>query len=117
MSMRKYLCLLFAILMTLSLCACNGEIKDGQPEGTATAAKTQLEIGFGKVNTTPSYSVTLIGSSVNGDRYSNGIISYLYATCIAAKYGDEIYLIYTVDILSLADGMTQVLRDEITSEV
>ena len=112
--MRKLLLLALTIGMILSLCACGGGSSNlpGKEE-----EKPQLEIGYGKVNTTPSYSVTLIGSSVNGDRYSNGIISYLYATCIAAKCDDEIYLIYTIDILSLGDGMIQILRDEITAEI
>jgi len=110
--MKRLVCFALAFIMLLALCACGGN-----SAGDKEKEKPQLEIGFGKVNTTPSYPVTLIGSSVNGDRYSNGIISYLYATCIAARYGDETYLIYTVDLLALGDGMIQILRDEITSEV
>ena len=108
--MKKILCLAIAAIMILSLCACGGSAQETQPAA-------QLEIGFSKVNTTPSYPVTLIGSSVNGDRYSNGLVSYLFATCVAAKCADEIYLLYTIDILCLADGMIQILRDMITEEV
>ena len=108
--MKKIRCLVLAAIMMLSLCACGGSAQEEQPA-------PQLEIGFSKVNTTPSYSVTLIGSSVNGDRYSNGIVSYLYATCIAAKCGDETYLLYTIDIGSLGDAMIQIIRDRLTEEV
>ena len=119
--MKRSLCLLLVILMSLSFCACGKSEASNETaaanQGSEEKANSQLQIGFAKVNTTPSYSVTLIGSSVNGDRYSNGIISYLFATCVAAKYGDEIYLLFTVDLLSLGDAMIQTLRDEITAAV
>lgn len=109
--MKRILVGLLALGLLAGLCACGQG--DAQPEQTGP----QLEIGYGKVNTTPSYSVTLIGSSVNGDRYSDGIVSNLYATCVAAKYDGEIYLIYTIDILALGDEMIDLLRNKIITEI
>ena len=46
--MKKILCLTIAALMLLSLCACGGS------GNTEEAPDTTLELGFGKVNITPT---------------------------------------------------------------
>ena len=123
--MKKLLCLLLAVVMLLGLCACGGSEGNGQKgEGTANetaggenaAPKEQLQIGFGKVNITPNYSVGLAASGTEKNRRSTGLKSYIYATCIAVKYAEETYLLFTVDVLEMSDGMMDNLRIEITSE-
>ena len=115
--MKRYLCLFLAILMTLSMCACGGSgASEGAEDSADAAANQQLRIGFAKVNITPSYSVPLIGSSTRGERNSNGLVSYIFATCIAVQYGEETYLLYTVDNLSIGDTTTPLLREEIITE-
>ena len=110
--MKKLLCLFLAILMTLSLCACggsgNGEEKEQETEG--------LQIGFGKVNITPSYSVGLASSGDEKNRRSTGMVSYLFATCVAVKYGGETYLLYTVDTIGISEEFGDILRVEILTE-
>ena len=108
--MKKLLCMTLAILMLLSLCACGGSDADGEE------VKPQLEIGYGKVNITPSYSVGLAASGDEKSRRSTGMVSYLYATCVAVKHGGETYLLYTVDTLAIGEGFGDVLRAEIVSQ-
>ena len=108
--MKKFFCLCLAVLMTLLLCACGGSGEEKQEE------KPQLQVGFGKVNTTPTYSVGLAASGTEKQRRSTGLVSYIYATCVAIRYGEETYLLYTVDVLEMSDDMMDNLRIEITSE-
>ena len=108
--MKKIICLFLAILMTLSLCACGGSNAGTQEE------KPQLEIGYGKVNITPNYSVGLAASGDEKQRRSTGMVSYLFATCVAVKYGEETYLLYTVDTIGISETMGDMLRVEILAE-
>ena len=109
--MKKLLCLLLSALMLLSLCACGGE------EGKGKEEDTQLEVGYGKVNITPTYSVGLGGSGNDKIRRSTGMASYVYATCVALRSGGETYLVYTVDTLSINDNLADQLRLEIITEM
>ena len=72
--MKKLLSLTLAVIMILSLCACGGS------GNTEEAPDTSLELGFGKVNITPTYSVGLGGSGNEKVRRSESIISYIFAT-------------------------------------
>ena len=108
--MKKFVCLTLAILMLLSLCACGGS-----GAGEKEEEKPQLQIGFGKLNTTPAYSVGLAASGTEKQRRSTGMVSYIFATCVAVKYGEETYLLYTIDVLELSDAMMANLRIEICS--
>ena len=110
--MKRFLCLFLSILMILSMCACGGS---GKQEVEQPAP--QLEIGFGKVNITPSYSVGLSSSGDEKNRRSTGLISYVFATCIAVRFGGETYLVYTVDTISMPEELMKILRDTISSVV
>ena len=78
--MKKILCLTLAVIMLLSLCACGGSGNSTeQPEDTT------LEVGLGKVNITPTYSVGLGGSGNEKVRRSEGITSYIFASCLAFR--------------------------------
>lgn len=115
--MKKLLCLTLAVLLLLGLCACGGSGDGGKetdPEGGAASA--QLEIGYGKVNITPTYSVGLGGNGTDKNRRSTGLISYLFATCVAVKYGEDTILMFTVDTLSISDELADTLRDAIIAE-
>lgn len=116
--MKKLLCLTLAVFMLLGMVACGGSGdagKESTPEEQTPAA--QLEIGFGKINITPTYSVGLGGNGTDKNRRSTGLISYLFATCVAAKYGEETYLIFTIDTLSVSDELADTLRDAIIAEL
>ena len=72
--MKKLLCLTLAVLMILSLCACGGSSAGNQEE---PEEKPQLEIGFGRVNITPSYAVGMSSSGTEKHRRHEGIIACL----------------------------------------
>ena len=109
--MKKILCLTLAVIMLLSLCACGGSGAAKEEE------KPQLEIGFGRVNITPSYAVGMSSSGTEKHRRHEGIISYVYATCVAVRYGAETYLMYTVDTISIDENLGDILRVEFLNEI
>ena len=112
--MKRYLCLFLATLMTLALCAC-GNSETGKEPAEEPKAQ-QLEIGFGKVNITPSYSVGLSSSGDEKNRRSTGLISYVFATCIAVRFDEETYLVYTVDTISMKEDLMTILRSAISTD-
>ena len=62
---------------------------------------SELRVGFGRVNITPSYSVPLYGYSNSSGRMSERVLDPLFATCLAFTDGDgETELIYTLDMCS-----------------
>ena len=113
--MKKIITLLLVLAMTFSLCACTGS---GGIEGTEAAAGSTAEglnVGFGKVNITPDFSVGLGGYSDAETRRSEGFIDYIYVTCIAATSGEETILIYTIDNCAAAAGIAEQIRGIVTT--
>ena len=118
--MKKIISLTLAVLLLLSLCACGGskpEEEGNNPAQTQPTAEDTLEVGFGKVNITPSYSVGLGGSGNEKIRRSEGLTSYLFATCLAFRTAGETYLVYTVDTLSIDETLADQLRVLIVEEL
>ena len=109
--MKKVFSILLVLLMILGLCACgeSGAESSGETEGTKG-----LQIGYAKINVTPSYSVGISGYSNASERMSDGLMTYIYATCIAATEGDETILIYTVDNIAMEHNHAEQFRDLIT---
>ena len=102
--MRKFLSILLSAVIVLGLCACGGG-----GEETPEAPKT-LQIGFGRINATPSYPVSLHGYGEEALRITSNFTHYIYITCIAARYGEDTILIYTLDIGSLKKGVPALIR-------
>ncbi len=79
--MKKLLCITLALLMTVSLLACQGN-----PESTEeTTESISLSVGFGKADITPDRSMLLGGFGGAGKlpRMSEGVLNRLYITCVA----------------------------------
>ena len=89
--MKKSICLILAVLMTLSLCACGSSAKE----------KKGLQVGFGRVDITPDYEVQLAGGAAT--RISDGYQDYLYVTFVALKEGAETFLVGTMDFICAED--------------
>ena len=111
--MKKLLSLTLAVIMILSLCACGGSGNETPSEPEAP----KLELGFGKINITPNYSVGLGGSGNDKTRRSTGLVSYVYATCLAFRQNGELYLVYTIDTLSVNDELADLCRAEIIKQI
>lgn len=86
--MKKLISLLLVCLLVVGLCAC-GDNEAKTLEG--------LQVGFGRSNITPSYSVPLQGNDWS-KRWSESVMDYCYATCIAMRSGEDTVLVFTIDI-------------------
>ena len=102
--MKKFLSILLSLVMILPLCACGGS-GEKTPETPAS-----LQIGFGRINATPTYDVSLHGYGEEKLRITSTFTHYIYITCIAAKYGEDTILVYTLDIGSLRNGVPELIR-------
>jgi hypothetical protein len=69
-----------------------------------------LQIGFSRINVTPTYDVSLHGYGEEKLRITSTFTHYIYITCIAAKYGEDTILFYTLDIGSLRNGVPELIR-------
>ena len=109
--MKKILCLMMACIMLLGLAACGGNGQTSQE--TQPAADTGLQVGFGRTNITPSYSVALQGGDYT-KRMSQGQLDVLYATCIAVKSGNETVLLYTIDVKLMTGSFVEPMKQRIS---
>lgn len=108
--MKKILSVILACVMLQGLCACGGQ------GGNATEpADAGLQVGFGRTNITPGYSVALQGGDYT-KRMSQGVLDTLYATCIAIKSGDETVLLYTIDVKLMTGGFVEPMKMAISTK-
>ena len=117
--MKKLICLFLTAILVLGLCACAGS------EGGGNAKNSGLQAGFGRVNITPDYPVSLAGYSNYDTRISTGYLDYLYVTCIAVTDGNDTILMFTMDqcsasyanfydeLLISINAATQIPKDKI----
>lgn len=103
--MKKFLCILLMLALTLGLWACGGNgDQDGvqQPQG--------LQVGFGRVKVTPSYEVNLYGYGEERVRITSTAVSHLYVTTVALRLGEETALLLTLDTTSARNGIPDKIR-------
>lgn len=108
--MKKILCLILTCMMLLSLCACGGN-------GDSASENTGLQAGFGRADVSPLTPAPMGGYGDSDTRLSSHIMDETYATCVALKFGEETFLIFTVDAISCQDSVANRLRDSIKSEL
>ena len=109
--MKKTVTLLLVLALVLGMCACGDSSEGGKTDAPAEDA---LQVGFAKVNITPSYSVSLGGFGDEATRLSEGFVDRLYATCLALTQGEETILVYTIDNQSMGHDIAEVFRKSIT---
>lgn len=109
--MKKIFSMILVCVMLLGLVACGGSQSAG--ETTAPAAEAGLQVGFGRTNITPGFSVALQGGNYK-NRMSQGVLDTLYATCIAIKSGEEIVLLYTIDVKLMTGGFVEPMKTAIS---
>lgn len=103
--MKKLFCMILACVMLLGLAACGGQ---GSTE-TQPKEEAGLQVGFGRTNITPSFSVALQGGDYT-KRMSQGVLDNLYATCIAIRSGDETVLLYTIDVKLMTGSFVEPMK-------
>ena len=107
--MKKLLCLILVLLMTLSICACG--VTESEVAGEE---KKQFMAGYGRENITPDQPLTL-GGSGTADRESEGTLDFLYVTCIAlTDEKDQTVLLITHDLLNSDDSYVIPAKEKIS---
>ena len=91
--MKKWICLLLALVMVLGLCACGGESGGKNYEG--------LQVGFGRESILPDTMGVQIAGGDAKARIADGVRDEIAATCIAIKEGDQTILLYTIDFITV----------------
>lgn len=104
--MKKLLAILLALAIALSMWAC-------APKQDETQSAAGLQVGYGKVNVSPTMSLPLEGyqgSDAPEFRWSTMVEMPFYAICVAfTDANDNTVLLITVDMLNayMADGMRE----------
>ena len=111
--MKKMIRLISVCAMLLGLAACGGNQGGGQQ--TQPKEEAILQVGFGRTNITPGFSVALQGGNY-ANRMSQGVLDTLYATCIAIKSGEETVLLYTIDIKLMTGGFVEPMKKAISQK-
>ena len=114
--MKKILCLLISFLMLFALCACGGGAASGSEPTETTEAVKQFMAGYGRENITPDISKHLtLGGSGTADRESEGVLDFLYVTCIAiTDTKDQTVLLITHDLLNSDDSYVVPAKEKIS---
>ena len=114
--MKKFLAIILALAMVLGLCACGGNTgNDG--DSNASGLSDGLNVGWGRANVTPDFSVGIGGYSDAETRKSTGFLDYVYATCIAFTEGEETILLFTIDNCAASTSVVNKIRDAVTAVV
>ncbi len=111
--MKKIVSLFLAILMLLSLCACSSSLATEEEKDTVEETKTEVKkeeeetgpivypegfsAGFGRQDITPDVFPADLGSGVMATRVADP----LYASCTALCDGENVALIYHLDLKSI----------------
>ena len=113
--MKKWICLLLAVLLAVSLCACGSSAAQGENGGELK--KGQLLVGYGKVNITPELSLPLAGYGNTETRMSEGFRDYLFATCFAVTDADgNTAILFGVDMTSSGYQLFVTAREKISEK-
>ena len=106
--MKRNLCLLLALLLTVGLLGCAGA-----PAATEPIAESWLEAGFARVDATPDFNVGLDGSGNADTRISTGVLDNISVTCVALKAEKTTVLVYTADTLGFNNTLLTLMRPQI----
>lgn len=110
--MKRIIALLLCLALILSAFAgCGGE---GESAGSNEGKIESFSVGYAKAEITPTESVPLRGYGDAMERFSEGYLEPMYATCVAFADadGNKVLLIST-DLTNSADVMTKSARESI----
>ena len=111
--MKRIFTVFLALAMVFALCAC-GASGGSEATGGDAAQPAGLQIGWGRANVTPDFSVGIGGYSDAETRRSEGFLDYLYVTCIAVTEGEETILIFNSDNIAMSAGNLKQVRSYVT---
>ena len=124
--MKKTLALLLALALALPLFSCGGSrLAEPESEETAVtaavtaAAETEtapagipdgFAVGYAREDITPTDSVPLAGHGNTTKRMSTKVLDKLYITCVAFSDGENVALMFTVDLVNISDTIDRLMR-------
>lgn len=119
--MKKTICLLLTVLMVLSLFACASSEKTGESQVASTQTATEaatteaiaagFRVGFGRMEITPEDTVNLAGYGDDSSRQSEGVMDFLYTTCVAiTDANDKTVLLVTTDMMKMEASLAAEYR-------
>ena len=114
--MKKILSMIMVLAMALALCAC-GSASEGGAETTTAAPAATYQVGYGRANITPEYSVPLAGYGNTSMRMSTSFQTYLYSNCVAISDGENTLLMFNNDLTSVGTGVADNIRDTIQGKL
>ena len=109
--MRKVISILLAAVLLLGLCACGATSDTTEAPANVgvtetAAAEGSFRVGYGKADITPEGPVGMGGYGKSDQRISKGVLSYLYATCIAiTDESDNTILVFGLDMMGCTYGL------------
>lgn len=109
--MKRWIAFLLALTMVFSLCACGAAPNTNETEATAGG----LQIGFGRANITPDFSVNLAGFSDDENRLSTGYVDLIMITCIAVTENDTTLLVFNADNLAISPTTLGQIRQSVST--
>lgn len=117
--MKRILSLVMALALCLGLCACGsgGTTESTTVQTAAPPEETGYLVGYGKVDITPKYEVTLQGNGDDNVRIATGYNSYIYAICVAITDPEgNTALLISVDSCAYSTELSDQIRDQIVRE-
>ena len=111
--MKNWFCLALAVFMGLSLCACGGS-----GESSAKENAKGLQVGYAREKIMPdmSQSISLHGYGNDSMRLAQGILDYLYITCIAFSANGQTVLLMTQDLGAVHYASAEKIRQSISAQ-
>jgi len=108
--MKKFVTMLlaFALIVSLGACAKSGEAATS--DATPDAAPKGLQVGYAKELIMPEEPVPLNGYGNNDQRMHDNVLDYIYVTCTAFKDGDETVLLIGQDLLNTEPATYDIFR-------
>ena len=105
----------FALCLILLVGCFNGcgTAAESETAETTEAPVTGLQVGFSRVDVTPTYSVHVAGTDTK-NRESSGFRDPITISCIAFSMDGETFLVYTMDYLLTEDNYTVKAEEKIT---
>ena len=110
--MKRLVCIILALIMTFSLVACGGEKKS---EKHAWEGLKGLHVGYGKAAYTPGEGTPMGGYGASMSRLSTGMLSDLYLLCLAVTDGEDVFLLYAMDMCTMAEVWVKRARDRVSN--
>ena len=98
--MKKWLSVLLALCLMLSMVACGGSSGDDKQVAATEGAKDQrFRVGYARENITPDHPVGLKGYGNTSDRKHTEVLDYIYlTTVVVTDYQDNTMIMITVDV-------------------